>query len=121
MQDNDFNKKILSLLIEKAKGERTLKAYANDCDISYMQMRKLWLCAQDNPPRKSLITKLSRAAHCGITYEDFAFACGFGKTDNPSSQDLSGKYSILISKLERLSVGQKKTALDFIDFLMYRN
>ena len=47
-----FSKKILSLLIEKAKGERTLKQFADDCGISYLQIRKLYSGLQENPPGK---------------------------------------------------------------------
>lgn len=121
MAESRFNKKILSLLIEKAAGNRTLKKYATDCGISYMQVRKLFLCAQENPPRKALITKLSSCADNGITYEDFAFACGVEDQNFEKSTQPEGKYDILAHKISKLSSGQKKTAMDFIDFLTYRS
>ncbi len=115
-----FNKKILSMLIEKASGDRSIKKYAEDCGISYMQLRKLWLCAQENPPRKTLVKKLSDAALGGIDYDDFAFACGFDRSSEQNNQTNKDKYSVLFNKLEHLSAGQRKTAEDFIDFLLFR-
>ena len=43
-----FNKKILTILIEKARGERTTRKFAQDCGISYAQLHKLELGLQDN-------------------------------------------------------------------------
>ena len=45
----EFNKKIFALLLERAKGERSLRRFSMDCDISYVQMRKLYYGEQENP------------------------------------------------------------------------
>ena len=50
----EYNKKIFALLLERAKGERSWRSFAIDCDISYVQMRKLAFCEQENPPRRKL-------------------------------------------------------------------
>jgi hypothetical protein len=57
VENSRFRKNILSLLLEKARGERSLRQFAIECDISYVQMRKLVLCAQENPPAPSLSRK----------------------------------------------------------------
>lgn len=71
-----FNKKIFALLIEKAKGDRTVKQFANDCGISYVQLHKLELGAQENAPGIKLITKLAQNSAGGIELEDYLLAAG---------------------------------------------
>ena len=54
-----FNKKIFAILLEHAKGERSWRQFSFDCDISYVQMRKLAQATQENPPRPKLIKKIA--------------------------------------------------------------
>ena len=102
-----FNKKIFSLLIEHACGQRSLHRFAKDADISYVQLRKLHACRQENPPGKKLIRKLAENSDGGIEYEDFAFAAG-----------LCDKR--LLEDIKALSAGQRKTAEEFVRFLSRR-
>ena len=71
-----FNKRIFSLLLEQAKGDRSWRQFSIDCDISYIQMRKLALGQQENSPRKKLINKIAQNAAGGITAEDLLFCSG---------------------------------------------
>lgn len=111
-----FSKKILSLLIDKAKGERTLKQFADDCKISYLQMRKLYSGLQENPPGKKLIAKLASASEGGITEEDYTFVCR-RENDISEFEKLSMEERALITRYRSLGSRQKKTAEDFIAFL----
>lgn len=115
-----FNKKIFSLLIERAAGERSLHRFAKDADISYVQLRKLWAGKQENPPGKKLMKKLAENSFGGIEYEDYLFAAGVSetKTKTPS---VNARDKQLLSAIESLSSGQKKTVEEFVRFLAYRD
>ncbi len=94
-----YNKKIFALLLERAKGERSLQQFANDCDISYVQLRKLCICAQENPPRPKQIAK--HAAHSvGVTEEDYLFAAGYAH-ENRERDELWEKISSLSAEKRR--------------------
>ncbi len=112
-----FNKKILSLLIEKARGDRTTKEFADECGISYVQLHKLEMCMQDSPPGKKLLRKLAENSVGGIEIEDYYFACGV--IENIAAKDKKPIKSLDIqSKYDLLSSGQKKTVYDFVDYLL---
>lgn len=113
----NFNKKIFALLLDKAKGERSLRKFAADCDISYVQMRKLSMGEQDNPPRMKLIEKLGKNSHNNITADDFAFAAGYGMAYRGASIINSAIYK----KFASLKARQRKETEAFIDYLIYIN
>lgn len=117
-----FNKRIFSLLLEQAKGDRSWRQFALDCDISYIQMRKLALGQQENSPRKKLMTKIAQNAAGGISLEDLMFCSG--TTQESQEKKVSGALSrsgdLFNEKFQTLSMGQRKMVLDFIDFLVSR-
>lgn len=111
-----FNKKIFALLIREAKGDRSLKRFSQDCGISYVQLRKLSLCMQENPPGKAIILKLAQNSLGGIDYEDYLFAAGLLEIKQPEKEKPS-REKLFMRKYSCLSQGQKKTLEDFLDFL----
>ena len=114
-----FNKKILAMLIERAKGERTTREFANDCGISYVQLHKLEMCQQENAPGIKLLTKLAENSENGIELEDYMFACGIEEQDiKPQKKQPTQKSLDVQSMYDKLSQGQKKTVYDFIDYLL---
>lgn len=115
-----FNKRILSMLIEKAKGGRSTREYAADCGVSYVQLHKLEMCQQENPPGKTLLVKLAENAEGNVEAEDFFFACGLDSDGNDEGQKkyTSQKSVDIQSKYNLLSQGQKKTVYDFVDYLL---
>lgn len=115
-----FNKKIFSLLIERAAGERSLHRFAKDADISYVQLRKLWAGKQENPPGKKLMKKLAENSFGGIEYEDYLFAAGVSET-KAKTPSVNARDKQLLSAIESLSSGQKKTVEEFVRFLAYRD
>ena len=112
----NFNKKIFSMLISRACGTRTLHKFAEETGISYVQMRKLYSCLQENPPGKKLIKKLSENSLCGVEYEDYIFAAGLDE-ENHDKCEFSQKEVAIIEKLRNMSSGQRRTAEEFIEFL----
>ena len=77
-----FNKRIFSLLLEQAKGDRSWRQFSIDCDISYIQMRKLALGQQENSPRKKLIHKIAQNAASGGC---FCVLCSKNKKSQPKA------------------------------------
>lgn len=111
----NYNKKIFALLLDRAKGERSLRAFAEDCDISYVQLRKLSLCEQENPPRMKLIEKLGAHSVNDVTVDDFAFAAGYGmayRGQRVLSSSIYQKYLSLTPK-------NRKQLEAFVDYLLY--
>ena len=108
------------MLLEKARGNRTTRKFAEDCGISYVQLHKLELGLQDNPPGRQLLIKLTENSEGDIELEDFLFVCGMENRlpgEKPSVQKKSKSLDIQ-SLYDRLSQGQKKTVYDFVDYLL---
>lgn len=107
------------MLIEKAKGERTTRAFANDCGISYVQLHKLEMCQQENAPGFKLLTKLAENSENGIELEDYMFACGIEEQEIKVTKRQPTQKSLDVQSMyDKLSQGQKKTVYDFIDYLL---
>ena len=112
-----FNRKIFAILIEKAKGERTTRQFANDCGISYVQLHKLELGGQQNPPGLRLMQKLAANSACGIELEDYMTAAGVCLSKNQKSQ--KKKKTLDIQQIyDNLTANQQKTVYDFMDYLI---
>ena len=118
IKQSSFNKKIFAMLIDKAKGERSVRRFSSDCGISYLQLRKLLLCEQENPPRIKLITKLAENSENNVDLEDYMFAAGMSNQDENSESTISPRLRLLMHNYSLLSVKQQKTVDDFIDFLI---
>lgn len=125
MANKPFNKKIFAILLEMSKGEeRSWRQFASDCGISYVQMRKLALMQQENPPRVKLIKKIAQNSANDISYDDLLFTVGINFEDDtkklPVSSNTMKQGELFYEKYLSLSMGQKKMLNDFIDFLSNR-
>ena len=124
MSNTSFNKKLFSLLLDLAKGDRSWRQFAEDCDISYVQMRKLATCGQENPPRIKLIKKIASNSQADLTVDDFLFVSG-NQADTHNTQftvstSMLKQGDLFYEKYLSLSMGQRKMINDFIDFLSSR-
>ena len=117
-RNNAFNKRIFAMLIDKAKGERSVRRFALESGISYLQLRKLLMCEQENPPGIKLITKLAENSENGVDIEDYLYAVGKSYEFCSESDDFSPKIRLLVENYNLLSSKQQKTVDDFIDFLV---
>ncbi len=118
----NFNRKIFSILIDKARGERSVRRFAAECGISYLQMRKLILCEQENAPGLKLITKLAENSENGIDVEDYLYAAGERQSQKENLIEIPPREKLLLQNYNLLSSKQQKTVDDFIDFLIrYKN
>lgn len=116
-RNNHFNKKIFAMLLERAKGDRTTRAFAFDCGISYVQMHKLEMCGQENPPGLKLLTKLAENSDGGIELEDFIFASGIDVKEALKPEKKPKTLSVQ-EMYDNLTSGQQKTVYDFMDYLL---
>ena len=121
-----FNKKIFSILLNISRGDRSWRQFAIDCDISYVQMRKLATCKQENPPRIKLLKKIVDNSMGEIDMEDYLFSVGINNGEEEPLQGLPVSSSLIkqgdafFEKYLSLSMGQRKMINDFIDFLSGR-
>ncbi len=107
-----YNKKIFALFLDRARGDRVLRQYAKECDISYVQLRKLELCKQDSPPGIKLLKKMADHAANDVTYEDLLSICGYR-----DESALKQRENPIIEKMEKLTASKQKLLLDFADLL----
>ncbi len=120
MAEARWNRKIFAMLLAEAKGVRSWRQFAADCDISYVQMRKLALATQENPPRPKLIRKVANHAFGEIDLEDLMFAAGINTGEGMSFRD-NGEREITITpydKYRSLAPKDRKTVDRFIEFLI---
>ena len=116
-ENNKWNKKIFAMLLAEAKGVRSWRQFAADCDISYVQMRKLALGTQENPPRPKLIRKVAAHAFGEIDLADLMFAAGIHMVD-PRTYRNAEKEETPIDKYRSLPPKERKTVDKFIEFLL---
>lgn len=114
-ENTRWNKKIFAILLERAKGVRSLRQFASDCDISYVQMRKLMNMEQENPPRPKLIRKLADHAFGDVDLEDLMFAAGLMPGASPVLRRKTAGSGY--DRLRALPAKDRRIAEAFIDFL----
>lgn len=112
-----WNKKIFAMLLERAKGDRSLRQFAFDSDISYVQMRKLIYMTQENPPRPKLIKKIANAAWNEVDLEDLLFAAGIFPAEPRVRAEAEASPVGIAEKIRNLSPKSRKSAEDFINYL----
>ena len=106
------------MLLTEAKGVRSWRQFAADCDISYVQMRKLGLGTQENPPRPKLIRKVAAHAFGDIDLEDLMFAAGLHTGESMHLREVSPESETPYEKYRSLSAKDRKTVDKFIEFLV---
>ncbi len=118
MADSKWNKKIFAMLLAEAKGVRSWRQFAADCDISYVQMRKLALGTQENPPRPKLIRKVAAHAFGEIDLEDLMFAAGIYIGENMAIRESVPDSITPYDKYRSLPIKERKMVDKFIEFLL---
>lgn len=117
-ENNRWNKKIFAMLLTEAKGVRSWRQFASDCDISYVQMRKLALGTQENPPRPKLIRKVAMHAFGEIDLADLMFAAGIHTGDSMTFRDNENEEESPYDKYRSLPLKERKLVDRFIEFLI---
>ena len=118
-ENTRWNKKIFAMLLEQAKGVRSWRQFASECDISYVQMRKLAAMEQENPPRPKLIRKITANAFGDVALEDLMFAAGLGHPE-VSATGKKGEETVY-DRFRSLPAKDRRTVEEFIEFLYSRS
>lgn len=71
-----FNKAEFAMLLEKAKGDRSINQYASDTEVSAAHISRFLRELIDAPPAPETISKLASKAYNDITYQDMMIAAG---------------------------------------------
>ncbi|MDW7673445.1 MAG: S24 family peptidase [Bacillota bacterium] len=87
-----FDKKQFALLLERAKGNRSINQFALHCGVSAAHISRLLRCLLDSPPSAEIIKKISDKAYNSVSYLDLMQAVGHIPRD--SSLDLSKLSSL---------------------------
>lgn len=114
-----WNKKIFALLLDRARGMRSWRQFAAECDISYVQMRKLAGMTQENPPRPKLLRKVAAKAFNDVDLEDFMFAAGLSSPEKSTLR--TAKKETVIDRFHSLPTRDRRTVEALIDFLAARS
>lgn len=119
--NNGFSKKIFALLLERAKGPRSWRQFAFDCDISYVQMRKLAQGEQENPPRPKLIRKIADHSFNEVDLEDYMFAAGMMINDRLPVVRETERSDDAYELYRSLPQKEKNTVNEFVLFLSQKS
>ena len=119
MANTRWNKKIFAMLLEQAKGVRSWRQFAEECDVSYVQLRKLAAMEQENPPRPKLIRKIAATAFGDVDLADLMFAAGITMPD--ASMLSQPKVETVYDRFNALPAKDRRTVEEFIEFLHSRS
>jgi hypothetical protein len=73
---SNFDLVTFAILLEKAKGDRSINQYANSVDVSAAHISRLLRKLVNSPPSPDTISKLSGDASNGVTYSELMMAAG---------------------------------------------
>ncbi len=116
-ENKKWNPRLFAKLLTEAKGIRSWRQFAIECDISYVQMRKLAEGEQENPPRPKLIQKVANNAFNDVDLEDLMYCAGI-TLESPKSTRENGKgKGTPYEKYRALPPKKRKMVDKFIEFL----
>lgn len=95
MRLSDFNKKQFSLLLNKAKGDRTLNQFSLISGVDAGYISRFITLKRDNPPSPEVLQKIAKVAHNDVSYADLMMAAGYIK-----SNDIENTIEIPTANLE---------------------
>jgi hypothetical protein len=73
---SNFDLVKFALLLEKAKGDRSINQYANTIDVSAAHISRLLRKLVKSPPAPDTINKFAGGAYNGVTYSELMLAAG---------------------------------------------
>ncbi|MFT9495486.1 hypothetical protein [Anaerosolibacter sp.] len=73
----EYNKDLLSEILSKAQGDRSLNQYALNAGVDAGYLSRIMNKLRKTPPSPEILKKLAAKAYNGITYEELMVACGY--------------------------------------------
>lgn len=112
-KENTFNKQIFAILLDKAKGDRSINQYANETDISAAHISRFLRQMIDTSPTPETISKFAEKAANGVTYKDFMIAAGHIAEDGNNVEEDSPR-----SRLEDIRRTEQEMFQIVLGYLM---
>ncbi|MEQ8155729.1 MAG: hypothetical protein ABRQ25_12725 [Clostridiaceae bacterium] len=129
-----FNKEAFALLLDKAKGDRSINQYANDIGVSAAHISRFLRQMINTPPSPETISKLASKAFNEVTYKDLMIAAGHISEDStedtysPRNRRNRGEeaekkfFQVILSELYTMpfkwSLKKPEDGLDFPDMII---
>ena len=88
--EEQFNKEEFAVLLDRAKGDRSINNFANETGVSAAHISRFLRQIIASPPTPETISKLAAKAHNEVTYQDLMVAAGHlaQQTDNDENREL---------------------------------
>jgi len=99
-----FNSDMLSKLVKKAQGIRSLNNFARQCNISASTLSRIINNKNTQPPSPSTLQKIASAAHNDVTYNELMTACGYS---NNSENDLKYDSNNILTDEDEKDIEKK--------------
>jgi|SRR5690606_12089190 hypothetical protein len=74
--EEQFNKEEFAILLERAKGDRSINNFANETGVSAAHISRFLRQMIASPPTPETISKFAAKAHNEVTYQDLMVAAG---------------------------------------------
>ena len=75
--ESTFNKETFAMLLDRAKGDRSINQYANETGVSAAHISRFLRQMIDAPPTPETISKFAEKAWGDVTYRDMMIAAGY--------------------------------------------
>lgn len=85
--ETTFNKEKFAMLLDRAKGDRSINQYAIETDVSAAHISRFLRQMIDAPPTPETISKFAEKAYNGVTYREMMVAAGHITEDNNVEED----------------------------------
>lgn len=104
-----FDKKKFSLLLARAKGDRSINSYGNQAKVDPGYISRLLRQKIETPPGPGVIRKLADHALAGVTYEDLMAAAG-----HIQEPLVEGVYGIKSTLEQKVAEALQKPLAEFL-------
>lgn len=97
-----FDKEAFAILLDKARGDRSINQYANETAVSAAHISRFLRQRIDSPPTPETISKFAQKAANGVSYRDLMVAAGYLSEDsNQVEEDSPRNRKILFDEMEK--------------------
>jgi transcriptional regulator with XRE-family HTH domain len=117
-----FDKERFAELLEKAKGNRSIRQYGQHCGVDAGYISRLLRRLLDQPPSADVIRRLASRAYAGVTVEELLAAAGYlDEPRQPSEPDLPQTVAPYLPEgFHELPEEAKKEVYAIIDYVMQK-
>src|SRR5690606_177136 len=107
--EEQFHKEEFAVLLDRAKGERSINNFANETGVSAAHISRFLRQMIASPPTPETISKFAAKAHNEVTYQDLMVAAGHlarkdesdGNKENTVERDSPKNFRIQMEELEK--------------------